>query len=117
MSLVEQQRRALTDIRQLLAEFVEERIEGREFIPKYRSLFAPFDPPDLTTGDLTKRERRELAVFIRIMGGWFREDDDLIPKRDGWVYGEDTEPFSWIDVDAYRRWIVECLADSDIRLQ
>ncbi len=116
MNLVDRQRRALVDIRRLLADFVEDRIEASGFIPKYRSLFAPFDPPDLTTGDLTETERGELSVFLKIMGGWFGEEDALLPRRPNWKYGTDDEPYSWIDGPRYRQWIVDSLAHEGIKL-
>jgi hypothetical protein len=110
MDVSETQRRALADMRRLLARFVGGHLPVREFVPQYGALFAPFDPPDLSTKDLSDEERAELDVFITLMGGWFGEDDERIPKSKSWVYGRDTEPYSWIDEPAYRDWIRIALA-------
>jgi hypothetical protein len=117
MDLVDEQRLALVEIRGLLADFVEGRIEVPEFVPRYRSLFGQFDPPDLNARGLSDIERSELQVFIQIMGGWFGEEDGLIPRRPDWVYGTDTEPYSWIDGPGYRRWILERLGRAGVNLE
>ena len=105
MNLVDEQRRALVEIRRVLADFVRGDSSVAEFVPHYRSLFAPFDPPDLAVRDLTDAEKSEVDVLIQIMGGWFREYDALIPKDPAWRYGTSMEPYSWIDGPAYRSWI------------
>jgi len=114
MELVTAQRTALREIRVLLGRFTRGEVEAAEFIPKYRSMFAPFDPPDLVTSDLTDAERTELALYIQFMGGWFGEDDALIPRRADWQYGKDTEPYSWIDEPEYRSWIKRAMADAGV---
>src|SRR4051812_14385545 len=88
---------ALHKIEDLLREFLQGSIDVAEFVPRYQALFAPFDPPDLSMAELSEEEQSELKVFIRLMGGWFGEENDVIPKRAEWKYGTDTEPFSWID--------------------
>jgi hypothetical protein len=110
------QRQALKAIHDLLGQFVRGEIEPADFVPAYGALFAPFDPPDLTLAGLCDAERAELELFIQLMGGWFGEEDALIPKRSDWEYGKDTEPFGWIDGPAYRKWILEATQRIGIRL-
>ncbi len=105
MELVETQRQALKEIRSLLKRFVAAEIEPADFIPRYGRLFAPFDPPDLTTDALSVSEQHELDLYIKLNGGWFGESKDEIPKNPAWKYGVDTAPYSWIDGPGYRRWI------------
>lgn len=112
----DERRDALHKIKDVLREFLQGHIGVADFVPRYRALFAPFDPPDLSTDDLSEAEQSELKVFIRLMGGWFGEENDIIPKRAEWKYGEDTEPFSWIDGPAYRTVIQEALARAGVRL-
>jgi hypothetical protein len=116
MNLVTAQRQSLQEIRTLLGKFVRAEIESTYFIPKYKTLFAPFDPPDLVTQDLSKSELIELDLYIEIMGGWFGEKDDLIPKISDWKYGENTLPYSWIDTSSYRKWILSRAAENGIDL-
>lgn len=112
-----EQRTALHDIRRLLAAFVGGAISVADFVPRYQKLFAPFDPPDLTAGGLTEAEKHQLETFIQLMGGWFGEEDDLIPKRADWVYGANTEPYAWIDEARYRQWIQERASSEKIDLR
>lgn len=105
MELCDRQRQALGEMRLLLGKFVTGYVQVSEFLPAYRSLFASFDPPDLSTSGLSTEERAELDLFIRFMGGWFGEDEESIPQRADWQYGSDTEPYAWVDGPAYRQWI------------
>lgn len=105
MERLTRQRQALGEIRTLLGRFVRAELDVATFVPSYQRLFAPFDPPDLATAELSDAERAELALFIQLMGGWFGEDDPLVPKASDWQYGKDDRPYGWIDPDAYRRWI------------
>ena len=114
--LAEAQRLALDKIRHTIDLFVTEKVGVAEFIESYRSLFAPFDPPDLSASGLSEYDRRSLGVFIRLMGGWFGECDDLIPRRDEWVYGESEEPYGWVDEGRYRGWILEELARAGVEV-
>jgi hypothetical protein len=109
-------REALRQLRGTLREFLAERISVADFVPRYGELFAAFDPPDLSVEGLSEGERSELNVYIRLMGGWFGENENVIPKRSEWKYGEDTRPFSWIDEAAYREVIREALRQNDIQL-
>ena len=114
--LVNVQRKALLEIRMLLGRFVRAELEPAEFLPEYRSLFGPFDPPDLTMSGLSQTEQNELSLYIKLMGGWFGEDDGLVPRRADWEYGKDMGAYSWIDGPAYRRWIRVAAAEAGIDL-
>ncbi|MEC7521785.1 MAG: hypothetical protein VYE22_18020 [Myxococcota bacterium] len=116
MTLVEKQRRALEELRRALAEFLRGEIDASIFIPHYRSLFAPFDPPGLAAADLSPAERHELDVYVELMGGWFGENDEAVPRRADWRYGVDVEPHSWVDQPAYRRSIIRRLAEAGLSL-
>lgn len=116
MATLEAQREALSRIRALVSRFVNDEIEVAEFLPQCRSLFAPFDPPDLSCAELSEPEREELGLYITVTGGWFGEDDERIPRRHDWVYGVDTSPYSWIDGPAYRRWIVSAASDARVQV-
>jgi hypothetical protein len=99
------QQDALEKMRALLRDFVTERIDVATFKKAFAFCFAPFDPLDYDRLD-PGIDPSELATYIRISGGWFGEETDLIPFREGWTYGVDAEPFGWIDVPAFRAWIV-----------
>ncbi len=114
--LLARQRQALSDIRVLLGRFVRSEIDVSTFIPSYRQLFAPFDPPDLVTEELSDAERAELDLFIRFMGGWFGEVDDLIPKMRDWEYGKNDQPYGWVDSESYRRWITSATFEAGVTL-
>lgn len=116
MDLLTKQRQALSEMRALLGRFVHAEIDAAVFVPTYRKLFAPFDPPDLVTDDLSEPEQRELELFIRFMGGWFGEDDDLIPKRSDWEYGANDQPYGWIDETSYRSWISAATSEAGLVL-
>jgi len=116
MDTLAQRRLALGEMRGLLERFIRCEIEPRDFIPAYRQLFAPFDPPDLSTGGLSAEEKTELKLFVLLMGGWFGEYEEEIPKRQDWKYGSDLEPYSWIDGPAYRQWVLKAAEESGIRL-
>jgi len=115
-ALLATQREALRELRSLLGRFVRAEIDVSEFLPRYRRLFAPFDPPDLTTADLSLDECKQVDVFICLMGGWFGEQDELIPRRSDWVYGTDTAPHGWIDANAYRALIRSRLTAAGIEV-
>lgn len=117
MYSIDEQRRSLREIRSLVARFVREEIDVPEFVPRLRKLFGPFDPPDLSVSEMTERESRELDAFVRIAGGWFGEDDFVIPRRSDWEYGRDMAPCAWIDGAAYRRMIVEILSHGGFALE
>ena len=116
MTLVEKQRRALEGLRRALAEFLRGEIDASIFIPRYRSLFASFDPPDLAAAGLSPAERHELDVYVELMGGWFGENDQAVPRRADWRYGVDVDPYSWVDQPAYRRVIARKLSEAGLSL-
>lgn len=116
MSSLDERRRALGRIRRLLRRFVDGEIAVSAFLPNYRRLFGDFDPPDVCSEDMSAEERNQLYVFIELMGGWFGEHDHAISLRADWKYGDETEPYGWIDEDAYRRTIAERLAQERIDL-
>ncbi len=99
------QRDAIEKMRALLRDFVAARIDVATFNKAFAFCFAPFDPLDYDSLD-PGIDPSELATYIRISAGWFSEDADLIPFREDWTYGVDTEPYGWIDVPAFRAWIV-----------
>ncbi|MEZ4252402.1 MAG: hypothetical protein R3B99_29680 [Polyangiales bacterium] len=110
VELAEAKRQALDEIEKWIGLFVRGDIGVAEFLLSYRSMFALFDPPDLSVSGLSVSDRQRLDAFVRLMGGWFGECDHLIPRRDGWVYGVDSEPYGWVDEGLYRGWILEELA-------
>jgi hypothetical protein len=116
LATLDDQRDALSKMRVLVSRFVSGEIEVADFVPPLGSLFAPFDPPDLSTTELTDAERTELWFYIDVKGGWFGETAERIPRRGDWVYGRDTSPYSWIDGPAYRRWIVSAASSAGVRL-
>lgn len=110
------QKNALREMRTLLGQFVRGELEAAQFIPSYKRLFAPFDPPDLTTMDLSESAKREFDLFLLFYGGWFGEHDDKIPRRTSWTYGQDQEPYAWIDGPAFRQWIRRTAEEAGIDL-
>lgn len=114
--LLARQRQALSEIRVMLGRFVRGEIDASAFVPGYRLLFAPFDPQDLVTEELSDAERAELELFIRFMGGWFGEEDELIPKTRDWEYGKNEQPYGWVDSESYRRWIASATSEAGITL-
>jgi hypothetical protein len=109
MSAIDERRRALQRIRETLAEFARGDLSLQTFLPRFKKDLGPFDPPDLSTDGLSDSEKAELTLFIELSGGWFGENQHLIPRRSDWQYGTDTEPFGWIDTQAYRDWIRDSL--------
>lgn len=101
------QRAALQQMRDMLRQFIRGDLEVAAFVPSYAALFAPFDPPDRTTEELSDEEYADLSLFIRLMGGWFGEYNELIPRNPSWIYGQNDEPYGWIDGPGYREWISE----------
>ncbi|MEM6274498.1 MAG: hypothetical protein AAF735_04580 [Myxococcota bacterium] len=116
MSTVQEMRESLVSIKHLLGEFLRGTIDIGQFMPRFNAMFASFDPPDITAAELGSAEQKELEVFIMLMGGWFSEDEHLIPRRKDWECGEDLEPYSWIDADAYREWIVWVCSNAGVAL-
>lgn len=117
MTLINRQRQALSDLRHLLRSFLDEKLDVVDFLPEYRKLFAPFDPPDLVSKGLSPQELVELETLIEIAGGWFGESEDIhVPRRSDWRYGVDTGAYSWIDVSAYRLRIRELLEQQGLKL-
>ncbi|MFK7985270.1 MAG: hypothetical protein AB8I08_04495 [Sandaracinaceae bacterium] len=102
------QKRAFSQMRDLLVRYVAGTVSTADFVPAYRALFAFFDPPENGLY-LPRHERAELEAMVRVKGGWFGEFEDLIPKDPSWRYGVDTEPYGWIDTAGYRAWIRETL--------
>jgi hypothetical protein len=94
----------LQHARKLAEGFVAGEIE---FVPFYEGLTfilgATFDGLDSQLQGLSSAVQREVRFYSNWTGGEWGETKDRLPKRSGWKYGEDVEPYGWIDQEAYRQ--------------
>lgn len=90
--------------RELAEGFVDGSIG---FVPFYEGLTfilgATFDGLDSQLQGLPDSVQREVRFYSDWTGGEWDETENLIPKRSDWKYGEDLEPYGWVDQGAYRR--------------
>lgn len=97
----------IEDIR-LARELAESFAAGTiEFVQFYKGLVfilgATFDGLDSELQGLSDALQREVRFYSEWTGGEWGETKDRLPKRIGWEYGQDIEPYGWIDHEAYRR--------------
>lgn len=91
------------------ARALAEAFAAREirFVPFYEGLTfilgATFDGLDSQLHGLPTAVQREVQFYSGWTGGEWGETKGRLPKRSGWNYGEDVEPYAWIDHEAYQR--------------
>jgi hypothetical protein len=90
--------------RKLAEGFVAGEIE---FVPFYEGLTfilgATFDGLDSQLHELPDAVQREVRFYSDWTGGEWGETEDRLPKRNGWRYGENLEPYGWIDKKTYQQ--------------
>lgn len=105
---------ALAKLKEALRRFIEGEMEIAAFVHAFDKSFGPFDPAPESLRGLGDAEIHEYEVFTQCLQGAWGGANPKVPRRLDWRYGVDTEPYSWIDVEQFRRFVRETLAHERI---
>lgn len=104
---MDQRTEVIERMRALSRRFIDGEIPFDEFYPALGQLVGYFDPYDRDIRDLPAALQAEVIFYEDWTGSEFSESPKPMPAAKDWVYGESTEPYGWIDRDAFRRLFAE----------
>jgi hypothetical protein len=86
---------ALEKSRRLALLYVEEKIDWIQFWEKAPEYLSQCDQLDSNSEELSEQQEEEVMFYL----DWHTRSK--IPWLPDWEYGKSTEPYGWVDMEAY----------------